>query len=72
VINLEEFLDNLNEKAIQALVWIGVAMWVVIFGSAAIYVVFNVDEPNAVVGYTEHGLPITKQDLDDMEEEDGK
>ena len=72
MINLEEFLDNLNEKAIQALVWIGVAMWVVIFGAGAIYMVFNVDEPNAVVGYTEHGLPITKQDLDDMEEEDGK
>ena len=69
---VEDILDNINEKAIQALVWIGVAMWVVIFGAAAIHVVFNLGQEDTVIGYTEHGLPITKQDLDNMEKEDGK
>ena len=69
MINLEEFLDSLNEKAIQALVWIGVAMWVVIFGSAIIYWAFDMNDSNPVVGYTEHDLPVTKQDLENMEKE---
>jgi hypothetical protein len=66
---LDDFLDNLNEKAIQALVWIGVVMWVVIFAAAGAYVVFDLGKEDVVVGYTDHGLPVTQQDIEKWEKE---
>jgi hypothetical protein len=44
-------------------------MWVVIFGSAIVYWAFDMNDSNPVVGYTEHDLPVTKQDLENMEKE---
>lgn len=72
MINLDYWIDKASGEMIKGILIVGMTIWVVIFGSLGVYYVLSMGGDDSVIGYTEHGHPITKQDLDNMEKEDGK
>ena len=63
MINLDYWIDKASGDTIKS---------ILIVGSLGVYYVLSMGGDDSVIGYTEHGHPITKQDLDNMEKEDGK
>jgi len=62
---IDKILDQLQEWSIMAIVYVGVAFWVVIFG----IVVLGAFESDPVIGTSEHGIIIRESDLEIEENE---
>lgn len=61
---IDKILDRLQEWSITAIVYVGVAFWVVIFG----IVVLGAFESDPVIGTSEHGIIIRESDLEKKDE----
>ena len=61
---IDKILDRLQEWSIIAIVYVGVAFWVVIFG----IVVLGAFESDPVIGTSEHGIIIRESDLEKEDE----
>ena len=61
---IDKLLDRLQHWSIMAIVWVGVAFWVVIFG----IVVLGEFDSDPVIGTTEHGIIIRESDLEKEDE----
>ena len=61
---IDKILDRLQEWSIIAIVYVGVAFWVVIFG----IVVLGALESDPVIGTSEHGIIIRESDLEKKDE----
>jgi|TARA_B110000977_G_scaffold76073_1_gene102647 hypothetical protein len=60
---IDHLLDRLQEWSIMAIVWVGVAFWVVIFG----IVLINAFQHDPVIGTTEHGIIIRESEIEEKE-----
>jgi len=61
---IDKILDRLQEWSIMAIVYLGVALWIVIFG----IVVLGAFESDPVIGTSEHGIIIRESDLEKEDE----
>ena len=60
---INHLLDRLQEWSIMAIVWVGVAFWVVIFG----IILINAFQHDPVIGITEHGIIIRESEIEEKE-----
>jgi len=67
--NLDYWIDKASGETIKGILIVGMTIWVVIFGSLGVYYVLSMESNDSVIGYID-GHPITKQDLDNMENKD--
>ena len=61
---IDKILDRLQELSIMAIVYLGVALWIAIFG----IVVLSAFESDPVIGTSEHGIIIRESDLEKEDE----
>ena len=61
---IDKILDRLQELSIMTIVYLGVALWIVIFG----IVVLSAFESDPVIGTSEHGIIIRESDLEKEDE----
>ena len=61
---IDKILDRLQEWSIMAIVYLGVALWIVIFG----IVVLGAFESDPAIGTSEHGIIIRESDLEKEDE----
>ena len=61
---IDKILDRLQEWSIMAIVYLGVALWIAIFG----IVVLGAFESDPVIGTSEHGIIIRESDLEKKDE----
>lgn len=54
------FLDKVAYESTKLLIWSGVILWIMIIG-IGLYSLFEKDE---VVGYTHHGIPVLKSEME--------
>lgn len=64
---LDKVLDNLSYWSIQAILWVGITFWVVIFGF--ILLGAFAEDTDRVIGLTDHGIIIRESDLEIEENE---
>jgi|TARA_R110002074_G_scaffold306482_1_gene477514 hypothetical protein len=61
---IDKILDRLQELSIMAIVYLGVALWIAIFG----IIVLSAFENDPVIGTSEHGIIIRESDLEKEDE----
>ena len=54
------FLDKLAYESTKLLIWSGVVLWILIIGVG----LYSLYEKNEVVGYTHHGIPVLKSEME--------
>jgi hypothetical protein len=54
------FLDKLAYESTKLLLWSGVVLWIGIIGVSF----YNLFEKDEVIGYTHHGVPVLKSELE--------
>ncbi len=61
---LDKFLDKLAYYSIQCILYVGIALWVIVFG----IVCYNALNEDPVIGTTDHGIIIRESDLEKEDE----